>query len=311
VAQALAAVAPTASIYPDPLQRDVRQALAAYTGAPADQIVAGAGCDEIIDLVLRILVGVGDEVIDLTPTFGMFSVTTRIVGGQVVSVPRDESFEVDLEAVRRAVGANTKAIFVCNPNNPTGNLSPESYIRELLALGPMVVVDETYHEFSGFTVAPLVSEHDNLVVMRTLSKWAGLAGLRVGYGIMPPRLAEYMMAVKTPYNISVAAQAALLATLEDTDLLLQRVRTIVEERERMGSLLEQMPGVRCLPSRANFLLCRFPPGRAYGLQSELAGRGIFVRYFSSPRLRDYLRITAGKPEQTDAVLAALRELLER
>jgi histidinol-phosphate aminotransferase len=116
-------------------------------------------------------------------------------------------------------------------------LTPEADVRELLELGPVVVVDETYHEFSGFTVAHLVDEYDNLVVLRSLSKWAGLAGVRLGYGIMTPKLVDYMMGIKHPYNISVPAQAALFATLQDTDLLLHRVRSLVEERERMRGML--------------------------------------------------------------------------
>ncbi len=308
VAPALAAAAAGAGIYPDPLQREVRSAIGAYTGADPAGVVAGAGADELIDLLVRLTLEPGDQAIDLTPTFGMYGVTTRIAGGEVVAVPRDDDFEVDVEAVRREVGPRTKLIFLCNPNNPTGNLSPESCVRELLDLGPLVVVDETYHEFCGFTVDRLVPEHENLVVLRSLSKWAGLSGVRIGYAIMAPIVAGYLMAIKTPYNISIASQAALLASLEDTDLLLQRVRTIVEERERMKARLEGLPGVICYPSKANFVLCRFPAGEAKRLEAGLAERGIIVRGMGDP-LQDCLRISAGTPAQTDAVVDALSRLL--
>jgi histidinol-phosphate aminotransferase len=309
VAEAMAGF-PWASIYPDPEQRQVRRALAGYAGTDAARVVAGAGADELIDLLVSIFMEPGEEMIDLTPTFGMYPVVARIHGARVVDVPRDEGFEVDVAAVRRALTPRTKLLFVANPNNPTGTLSSEACIGELLDLGVAVVVDETYHEFCGFTMAPLVPHHENLIVLRTLSKWAGLAGLRLGYGIMAPWLVERLLAVKLPYNVSTAAEAALRASLEDTDLLLHRVRLLVQERERMAGLLRRLPGVSCYPSKGNFLLCRFPPGQAGRVQAALARRGIFVRHFTHPRLQDCLRITAGKPEHTDALIIALQEGLK-
>ncbi|MBI4233299.1 MAG: histidinol-phosphate transaminase [Chloroflexi bacterium] len=298
------------NIYPDPLQRQTRRALAAYAGTDPDQIVAGAGCDELIDLVARLFLGPEDKAIDLPPTFGMYRFCTRVQGAAVVAVPRDEQFAVDVAAVRKVIDRHTKMVFVTNPNNPTGNLTPEEDIRALLETGLVVVVDETYHEFSGFTVAHLVPEWENLVVLRTFSKWPGLAGMRVGYGIMAPLLTRYLLAMKMPYNVSVAAELALAATLEDADSLLQRVRAIVEERERMLGLLRRLPGVTVYPSKGNFLLCRFPARWAQAIHQGLMRRGIFVRYFDQARLQDCLRISVGKPEHTDAVVSAIAELLQ-
>ena len=296
------------NVYPDPFQREVRAALSAYANVPMDCLVAGAGADELIDLVIRLTMDPGDTALDLTPTFGMYAVTLKLAGVDVVSVPRNDAFGVDVDAVRAAKDGRAKLVFLCNPNNPTGTLSPEVDVRGLLDLGLVVVVDETYHEFSGFTVAHLVEEYPNLVVLRSLSKWAGLAGVRLGYGIMHPGLAQHVMNIKQPYNISVVAQTALHATLQDTDALLQRVRSLVEERERMRGLLEDSLGVQCYPSKGNFLLCRFPTGQAPVLQAQLAKRGIFVRRFNEGRLEDCLRISAGKPEDTDALINALTEL---
>ena len=299
------------NIYPDPFQREVRAALAAYAGVPFESVVAGAGCDELIDLVVRLTMDPGDTAINLTPTFGMYSVTLKLAGVEVVDAPRDASFAVDMDAVRAATAdGRAKLVFLCNPNNPTGTLSPETDILALLDLGLMVVVDETYHEFCGFTSAHLVDEYPNLVVLRSLSKWAGLAGVRLGYGIMHPRLVEHVMGIKQPYNVSVAAQVALGASLQDTDMLLQRVRMLVEERERMRGLLEDSLGLRCYPSKANFLLCEIPDGRAPELQAKLAKRGVFVRRFNEDRLTECLRISAGKPEETDALINALTELMK-
>ena len=297
------------SIYPDPFQRDIRAALAAYSGFSDDRIIAGSGADELIELIVRLTMDPGDQALDLTPTFGMYSVTMQMYGIEVVEVPRGDDFEVDLDAIQSAISPRTKLLFLCNPNNPTGTLTPEAEVRALLSLGPVVVVDETYHEFSGSTVAHLVHEYENLVVLRSMSKWAGLAGVRLGYGIMAPELVGYMMGIKHPYNTSVAAQVALFATLQDTDLLLQRVRLLVEERERMRAMLEASLGVTTLPSKANFLLCKFPNGQARELQKKLARKGIFVRWFSDERLKNYLRISSGKPAETETLVNTLKELM--
>ena len=297
-------------IYPDPAQREVRRALSDYTGAPVENLVAGAGADELIDLLARLFLGPGDQAIDLPPTFGMYPVVVQVQAGQLISVPRNQAFDVDVEAVRSAVTPGTKLLFLANPNNPTGTLSSDDCVRELLDLGIMVVVDETYHEFCGATVAPLVEEYDNLVILRTLSKWAGLAGMRLGYGIMAPVVAERLMTIKPPYNLTVASEVALLASLADREALLANVASLVQERDRMASRLGQLPGLHCYPSHGNFLLCRFPAGMVRPVQQGLAERGVFVRYFSDPSVADCLRISAGTPAQTDSLLQALTEVLE-
>ncbi len=295
-------------IYPDPDQRRLRAALAEYVGVPAEHIVAGAGSDELIDLLARVLLEPGDRVIDLVPTFGMYAFTTAVCGGTSVPVPRRPDFSVDVAAVAAAMDGRTKLIFVASPNNPSGNLLPCADLERLLALGVPVVVDEAYVEFSGGSAARLVPERDNLIVIRTFSKWAGLAGLRVGYGVMPPPLARLLMAVKPPYNVNVAAEAAVLASLAERELLGERVRAIVAERERMIALLREIPFLRPWPSQANFVLCDVTRGDARALRDGLRRRGIFIRYFDRDGLRDKVRISVGRPEHTDARLAALREM---
>lgn len=295
-------------IYPDPQQRAIREALSRYIGMEPKYIVAGSGCDEIIDLLLRLFLEPGDEVLECDPTFGMYAFSTRVCGGRVVSIPRNELFDVVVDAVKRAVGGRTKMIFIASPNNPTGNLTSEEDILALLETGIIVAVDETYHEFAKATLAHLVPQHENLVILRSLSKWAGLAGLRIGYGIMSPRLVEYLRDIKPPYNINAAAEAALLASVEDAAVLLEKVDTITSERERFISSLKDMKPVKAWPSRGNFVLCQFEPGNGYRVYRGLVGRGIFVRHFDTPRLKDCLRISIGTREQMDSVLRALNEL---
>ncbi len=296
--------------YPDPEQRRLRETLAQYTGVGSEHIVAGNGSDELIDLILRIFVGPGEKIIETSPTFGMYAFSARVCGGEEVSVPRDEQFEIDIEAIKIALDPHVKAIFLASPNNPTGNIASESQIRRLLELGVVVVVDEAYYEFCGQTVIHLVHQHPNLMVLRTLSKWAGLAGLRIGFGVMHPDVVSLMIRMKPPYNVNVAAEIALEASLADRQCLIERVGSLVSERERMFAMLKELPGLTPWPSQANFILCQLPQGRGRAIFEGLAQRGIFVRYFSNQRLIDCVRISVGLPHETDALVAALDNLLK-
>ncbi len=300
---------PNFNHYPDPDQRKLREVLAGYLRVPAEQIVAGNGSDEIIDLLMRMFVGPGENIVIPSPTFGMYAFSADICGGKTVEVDRDESFEIDVEAMKRAVTPKTKAFFLASPNNPTGNIATEAQILGLLETDLLVVVDETYYEFCGHTVLPLLREHPNLVVLRTFSKWAGLAGLRIGLGVMNPDLARAMMSMKPPYNVNLAAEVALLASLQDIPGLLGRVRSIVAERDREMGLLREIEGLKVWPSQANFILCGLPEGKGKEIFDGLCSRGIFLRYFSTSRLKDHIRASVGLPHETDAVVRAFAELI--
>ena len=295
--------------YTDPEQRKLRSVLSKYLGAPAERIVAGNGSDELIDLLLRMFLGPGENIIIPSPTFGMYSFTADICGGEALSIPSDENFEIDVEAMVTAMTLKTKAVFLASPNNPSGNIASVSQIRALLETGRLIVVDETYYEFCGESVMPLMEEYANLVILRTFSKWAGLAGLRIGLGVMQEELAQTMISMKPPYNVNTAAEVALTASLEDTTVLLDRVKSIVAERERMMGLLQKIPGIKAWPSQANFILFSLPEGQGERIFEGLCSRGIFLRYFNTPVLKDYIRSSVGFPHETDAVIAALTELV--
>ncbi len=296
------------NIYPDNAQTALRQSLAKYTGVNARHIVAAGGSNQLIDLVVRLFVRPGDEVIDCVPTFSIYSFSTRLCGGSLVEVPRGEDFTVDVPAVKKAVTRKTKLICLANPNNPTGTLTPKSDLLEILDTGLPVLVDEAYYEFSGETVAPLVGKYENLMVLRTFSKWAGLAGLRVGYGLFPEKIADYLLRIKMPYNVNVAALVAVAESFKDMDYLMGTVRLIVAERERLSGELKKIKWLKVYPSRANFILCEVLRGQAKDLRQKLQDKGILVRYFDQPRLQNYVRISVGKPEHTDALIKALRAI---
>ena len=307
VTQALASAAHL-NIYPDDGQKELRALLAGYTGAAAERIIASGGSNQLIDLIVRLFVDPGDEVINCIPTFDIYRFSTEICGGKLINVLRDDNFAIDVKAVKAAITNKTKLVFLTNPNNPTGNIIPRQDILDIVDTGIPVVVDEAYYEFSGETVVPLTSQYPNLMVLRSLSKWAGLAGLRVGYGIFPPRIADYLMAIKIPYNVNVAAIIAVRESFKDLDYLMERVKAIITERSRLLTELRKLKWLKPFPSQANFIFCTVLKGSASELHQRLQQKGILIRYFDKPLLRNGIRISVGKPEHTDALMKTLHQL---
>ncbi|MFC1915359.1 histidinol-phosphate transaminase [Chloroflexota bacterium] len=297
-------------IYPDAGQTRLRRQLQEYTGVDASSIVAANGSGELLDYILCLLIEAGNEVINCIPTFDMYRTRTIINSAKLINVPRDENFAVDVNAVKAAVTPKTKIIIVANPNSPTGTLTPKQDILELVDTGVPLLVDEAYYEFCGETVAPLVSQYKNLMVLRTFSKWCGLAGLRVGYGIFPPEITSYLMKIKLPYNVNVAALVAVQETLKDVDYLMDKVKAIISERERLFKELKKLKWLKPFPSQGNFIFCSVLNGKARELQQKLQQKGILVRYFDQPRLQSSIRISVGKPEHTDTLIKILRQLEE-
>ncbi len=299
-------------IYPDPTQRALRAALAGSLQLDPERILVGHGSDELIDLILRLVLEPGDVVLDCPPTFGMYRFCAAVAGGRVRRVPRRADFSLDIAAIEAAATEErVKALFITSPNNPDGSVTPPAAVERLLRLPILVVVDEAYVEFSGLhSLMHMDLPADNLVVLRTFSKWAGLAGLRVGYGLFPPALVRHLWKIKPPYNVNVAGAAAALASLEDIGYLQANVARLTAQRERLQVELARFPFLHPYPSRANFVLCRVTPLTARQVWEALRRRGVLVRYFEQPGLDDCIRISSGTPEQVDALLAALRQMAE-
>ena len=300
--------------YGDADQRRLRTAISRYLDVPAETVVCGSGSDEIIDLLFRLFIGDGDRIVTASPTFGMYAFDAALHGGEVVDVPLLEGWAFDTEGLE-AAARESKAVFIPSPNNPTGNTLPVALVDRLLGTGALVVVDEAYIEFSHTpSLARRAATEPGLVVLRTLSKWGGLAGLRFGYGVMHPQVAGLLMRTKQPYNINAAAEAAALASYEDTAVLDARARTLAAERERISAALAGLGWIHPYPSEAVFVLLRLGregqriEGKA--VRDSLRRRGIFPRFFDTPRLRDHIRISIGTPEQNDRVIAAFREIGE-
>ncbi len=311
-----------AHIYPDPESRALREALARFTGVPAEYLLAGAGADELIDLLMRVMLDPGDTVLTCPPTFGMYAFDARLNAARVVEVPRitnrDSPFatSLDLPAIRRAVAEHRpKLLFLATPNNPDGSLPAPEVLGALLGLPTLVVLDEAYIEFADDDLGRAASRirqvprRENLVVLRTFSKWGGLAGLRVGYGAFPEWLLPTLWKAKQPYNANVAAQEAARATLHDLDERRLVVAHLRHERERLRLALQAIPYLEPYPSQANFILCRVTGRDAAALQRTLAEKhGILVRHFATPGLEDHIRVSVGRPQDTDRLIAALQEI---
>jgi histidinol-phosphate aminotransferase len=309
VTQALGAY-PYINVYPDANQTELRSILAEYVGVGPESVVCGNGSDQLIEFVINMFVGKADEVINCVPTFDVFRFKTQMVGGTVVEVIRDEEFNIDVSAVKAAITDRTKLIVLATPNNPTGTITPQEDILEIAETGLPFLVDEAYVEFSGETMTPYAAKYPNMMVLRTFSKWAGLAGLRIGFGIFNPNIASIIAKMRLSYNVNVAAVIAVRESLQDLDYLRANVQRIVEERERFFAELAKLDFLKPFPSQTNFIYCSVLRGNAANIKDKLERNGILVRYFDLPLLRNSLRIGVGKPEHTDAIIKALREIGE-
>ena len=300
------------SIYPDSDASGLCNALSEYTGYPSANIVASAGMDGVLDTLMRMLMP-GEAIIPV-PTFSYYGISARTHHGTPVFVSRDENYGFDPQAIISQVTDEIRVIFLCAPNNPSGNLVPESDLQMILegcgdcdgrdGCGAVVFLDEAYVEFAGMSMIHLVQDYDNLVVGRTLSKAFGLAGLRVGYAVMPEQMRDEYLGYATPFSVSSLAAAAGIAALGDDAHLKQSVKLVRDGRRT----LMEIP-FKVYPSEANFVLVDVSPHRSGEVCDLLARKGIIVRDCSSFRgAGDALvRVSVGTPEQNERVVDAFSE----
>ncbi|MEW6400599.1 MAG: histidinol-phosphate transaminase [Chloroflexota bacterium] len=303
-------------IYPDPESRALRKSLAKFTGVGEEYLLAGSGADELIDLLMRVFLEPGDCVLSCPPTFGMYSFDAELNAARCIEVPRNTDFSLDVKAICKAVETyRPKLFFITSPNNPDGSVIPPDVMDELLSLPTLVVLDEAYIEFADENLGAELSRirevpsRENLVVLRTFSKWAGLAGLRIGYGAFPLWLMPTLWKSKQPYNVNVAASVAAQVSLEHADELAQIVKRLKNERARLFAALQEIPYLMPYPTQSNFILCQVIGRDAAKLKTRLAQEhGVFIRYFNKPGLRDHIRISVGRPEDTGVLMKALSGL---
>jgi len=298
--------------YPDPLQTDVREKLSAVLGVEKEKLFIGVGSDEIIDLLIRIFCDPGkDSVLITQPTYGMYKVACDINNVKVLTVPLKKNFQLNVEQILDKVTQNTKIIFLCSPNNPTGNLLNKEDVLNLLdEFNGIVIIDEAYIDFSinGSFISE-INNFKNLVIIRTFSKAWGLAGIRAGYSIADEFITDLLFKIKAPYNLNKLTGQAIIEAIEKIETKNKLVKKIIIEREKLIAQLKRIKHIsKVIPSQTNFVLFRVE--NATEVYKELVSSGIIIRNRSNLKgLKNYLRVTVGTPEENNKFLTKLKEIL--
>ena len=292
--------------YPDASAKTLRARLSSYLGIPAEQIICGCGSDEIINMIGESFLEKNDVVLSHAPGFSMYDIWSTIAGGNFYWIGDKADHVPDLEKLlKTAEELDAKIIYLCNPCNPTGYLFSRNQIKAVLAqTDALVVLDEAYIEFSGETSVDLVSNYDNLIIMRTFSKAFGLAGIRFGYAVGNQKLIETMYKVRSPYNLNSLTQIAASIALDHRETLLARVPFIVAERKRVEQALSQYDELTLYPSAANFIY--FETHREADIDAAMKRAGILIKSYGSSNA---IRLSIGTPEENDKILSVLKEIL--
>lgn len=292
--------------YPDPLGNAFRDAAAEIFGVTREHVICGNGMDDILNMTVRAFSGPEAALVYPAPTYTLYAVLANIQASVVREVAWGPDFSLPLDSLVKARGRVT---YLANPNSPTGTYIPVERVAELAdALDGVLCIDEAYVDFSDTDCMHLAKTHENVLVMRTMSKGYSLAGLRFGFAVGHPSLISGLMKVKDSYNVDAVSITVAAAAMKDRAYHEQTRRKVMAERKRLTAELAKL-GLSSLPSQSNFLFTQAKEPPASQLYESLKGRGILIRYFNSPGLDDRLRITIGTPEQNDALLAALRELI--
>ncbi len=297
--------------YPDPLQRELKNELSKIKGVDPTKIILGNGSDEPIDLLIRAFCEPNaDSILITPPTYGMYKVCADInaVNVQIASLTSD--FQLDLESINSTIDETTKIIFLCSPNNPSGNLLKEEDIKKIITtFNGLVVLDEAYIDFSSFAgFSQYLNQYPNLVILQTLSKAWGLAGLRLGMCFASKEIIGILNKIKYPYNLNVSTQSLVLEKLKYEDEIKKNISVILEERNQLRNALSSLDFVENVyPSDANFLLVKVMDAK--GIYNQLMQKGIILRDRSSVTLcENCLRITIGTPEENKTLIENLKTI---
>lgn len=291
--------------YPDPQALELRAAIADQYGLKTENVAVGNGGDELLMYLLLAYGGPGRTAVTFEPTFVMYTILSQLTGTDCLKISRSRDFSVPEEAEEQVRLVAGDVVFLCSPNNPTGNIVADRQVESLLAKGNLVVVDEAYGEFSGVSAAGLLGDFPNLAILKTFSKAFSLAGLRAGYLLSSPEVVANILKVKLPYNVNAFSQAGATLVMKNKHSIEPIIEEIKAERSRLFKAIESIDGLEPYPSEGNFILVKSSaPGG--DLWRYLLDRGILVRCFQhTPGLENCLRITVGKPVENDAVIAAL------
>jgi len=298
--------------YPDTSYTEIRDYLSNYTQIDKDQIILTNGADEALDIIAKVFIDNDTHVLISAPTYSMYRICIEILNGKAIPILRNEDFSDNEEGIIKAFSKKTRAVFLCSPNNPTGNTSKrETIVRLLKELDCPIVIDESYFEFSKKTVADLIDKNPNLIIIRTFSKAFGLAGARIGYILTSKELCSLLNKVRPPNSVSVISLELAKLALKNFHIIEKNIKKIIEERERVIKELNRTGKVYAYPSEANFVLVKFLNSNALKVHKELLTRGIVTRNVSNmPMLNNCLRFTIRTHEENDKLLNNLHEILE-
>jgi histidinol-phosphate aminotransferase len=311
VMQAIVHAAKFGNLYPGS-GPELRRKVGEMAGLTADHVVLGNGSTDVINFVVHTFIGPGDEAIIPVPTFPMYEARVKVAGGVPITVPMTADFYWDMDAILQAVTPKTKLIFICSPNNPTGNQIDEKDLLRILELGIPTFFDEAYYELENNVAsrASLIQKYPHMLVNRTFSKAFGLAGLRVGYILCDPKLAGYFNRVRFPWNVSLIAIAAALAGLEDAEDQERKRQNVLQGREFIFEEINKIPGMRAFPSEGNFVLidAGVLDKDSLEIRDAMAARGIYIRPMSGHNMaRGFIRVTVAAPEQNRRFIETFKE----
>ncbi|SHJ55564.1 histidinol-phosphate transaminase [Paramaledivibacter caminithermalis] len=299
----------TPNRYPDNEAIDIKKALSMYIGVNEENILCGNGSDEILKIIIDTFVDKGDTVVSHSPSFAMYRIITQIAGGSFLEVEGDKDFSIDInKIINKANENNAKVIFLCSPNNPTGRIiSREDIIRVLDNTKSLIVVDEAYYEFYGETIVDKIDDYERLIVLRTLSKAFGLAGLRIGYGVASKNMIETISKVKAPYNLNSISKCIGRIVLDNKEIAFKNIEAIKNERDRLYKELKKIEGIQAIPSKSNFILIRTNKYKA--LMTRFKEEKILVKGFGTEGvLENCIRLTVGTDDENMEVLKILKEV---
>lgn len=295
-------------LYPDPTCAILRKKLSSYTGYKEEWILCGNGSDELIDLLIKTFVSPGEEIIISPPTFSMYAFYGQLAGARIKSVLRNKNLSINKKKITKSISSKTKIVFIDSPGNPASVITSISDVEEILKREVIVVVDEAYFEYCNQTVLPMVRKYSNLVVLRSFSKWAGLAGLRIGYMIANPKIINIIRSIKPPYNVNSIGQIMAVEVLENKDKFLKTIEKIIEIREEFIIQLANFPQLKVYPSEGAYIIFR-PKTKTVRIYDYLKQNGILVKIINQPMLKNCIRINLVNREDMDKFISILEEIL--
>jgi histidinol-phosphate aminotransferase len=313
VLQAIVEAAGMGNLYPGS-GPELRKKLGEAAGLNGEHVVLGNGSTDVINFVAHTFVAPGDEAVIPVPTFPMYEARVKVAGGTVVQVPMTPDFTWNIDDILKAVTPKTKLIFICSPNNPTGNQFPLADLERILELGTPTFFDEAYYELENEvrTRAPMIRQYPHMMVNRTFSKAFGLAGLRIGYVLCDPMLASYFNRVRFPWNVSQIAIAAALAAFEDEADQKSKRQNIIDGRDFIFAEINNLTGLKAFPSEGNFVLIDASTlgVNSLAIRDRMAEKGIFIRPMSGHNMsRGFIRITVGTPGQNRLFIETFKEYI--